>query len=497
MRLVSIGLLHETNTFASQPTTLDDFVLSSGEDPNFANDELAERSRNTETVLGGALERAAARGVDLEPLFHARAQPAGTVEQPAYERMKALFLQRLTEALPVDGVLLELHGAMVTETHDDAEGDVVACVREVVGPEVPVAMTLDLHANITRQMVDGSDVIIGYDTYPHCDMGDRGREALDLLVRRARGEIRPKMGFRQLPLLTMPPRQCTLAEPMESILGRLHALESEPSLLTATLSCGFPFADIHDAGTSVVVVTDGDWELAEAKAAEFGDYVFSRRAEFDCELTPVSEAIRIAGDEADGPVILADGSDNPGGGAPCDGTVILRELIGSGMSDAVVGILYDPETVAQAHDAGVGETIHAVLGGKTDDKHGPPLCTPAYVRVLGDGRFTYQGPMARGSRGNFGRMAVLIVGGVTVVLAERRNQLLDMEMLRCVGVEPTRQKLIAVKSAVHFRAHFGPIASRILDADTPGVHRPDFSELTYRKVRRPIYPLDTFQVMME
>jgi len=490
MRFASIGLLHETNTFASQPTTLADFILSSGEDPDFPNDQLAERSRNTETVLGGALERAEGQGVEILPLFHARAQPAGTVEQSAYEQMKGLLLERLREVLPVDGVLLELHGAMVTETHEDAEGDMVSCVRETVGPDVPVVMTLDLHANITQQMVDGSDVIIGYDTYPHCDMGDRGREALDLLARMARGEVRPQMGYCQLPLLTMPPGQCTLAEPMESVLDRLHALEPEPGILTATMSCGFPFADIHDAGASVVVVTDGDRELADRKAGEFGDYVFSRRAEFDVELTPVSEAIRIAREEADGPVILADGSDNPGGGAPCDGTVILRELIDSEMTDAVLGILYDPETVAQAHDAGVGETIEAAIGGRTDDEHGVPISAPAYVRVLGDGRFTYQGPMARGSRGNFGRMAVLIVGGVTVVLAERRNQLLDMEMLRCVGVEPTRQKLIAVKSAVHFRAHFGPIASRILDADTPGVHRPDFSKLTYQNVRRPIYPLD-------
>ena len=424
------------------------------------------------------------------PLYHAQATPGGVVEQAAYETMKADLLARLKQALPADGVLLDLHGAMVTEAHEDAEGDLAQAVRAVVGPNVPIVMTLDLHANVTRQMAENVSAIIGFDTYPHCDMRQRGVEAVDLIVRTIAGKVRPTMAWRQLPLVTMPPKQCTLREPMQSIVERLHELEREPGVLTATLACGFPFADIRDAGTSVVVVTDGDPLLAKAKADEFGRYVFSRREEFAPELTPVADVIGYARQAARGPVILADGSDNPGGGAPCDGTVILRELIAADMQDAVVGVLCDPETVAQAHRAGVGQTIDARIGGKTDREHGEPVQTRAYVRLLGDGQFTFRGPMGTGVRGDLGRMAVLVVGGVVVVLAERRNQLRDLEMLRCVGIEPSRRRLIAVKSAVHFRADFGPIAERIFDADTPGVHRPDFSKFSYQKLRRPIYPLD-------
>jgi microcystin degradation protein MlrC len=490
MRILSAGIVHETNTFATTPTTLENFVQDSGGDPALPAESIARRFRGTGTIHGGYFEGAKAHGATLVPLYHVYATPGGTVEQAAYEAMKAELLARLQRALPADGVLLDLHGAMVTQQHEDAEGDLAAAVRRALAPSVPIIMTLDLHANVTQQMADSVNAIIGFDTYPHCDMRERGREAFDLLVRTVRGEVRPRMAFHQLPLVTMPPLQCTLREPMQSILQQLHALEAQPGVLTATLACGFPFADIRDAGTSVIVVTDGDRPLAEELARKFGDYVFSRRAEFTPKLTAVQEAIRYTREVANGLVVLADGSDNPGGGAPCDGTVILRELINADMQDAVVGVLADPETVAQAHAAGVGQTIHARIGGKTDGQHGEPVEADAYVRILGDGVFTFFGPMGRGVRGELGRMAVLVIGGVEVVLAERRNQLRDLEMLRCVGIEPTRRRLIAVKSAVHFRADFGPIAETIFDADTPGVHRPDFSKFEYKKLRRPVYPLD-------
>lgn len=490
IKLLSAGIVHETNTFASRPTRLADFIEDSGGDPALPAEDIAARFAGTGTIHGGYLEAAERHAARLVPLYFAQATPGGTVEQSAYETMKTELLSRLQQALPADGVLLDLHGAMVTERHEDAEGDLAAAVRELVGPTAPIVMTLDLHANVTRLMADSVNAIIGYDTYPHCDMQERGSEAVDLIVRTIRSEVRPTMAWEQLPLITMPPKQCTLREPMQSILAALWELERQPGVLTATLACGFPFADIRDAGTSVLVVADGDANLARAKAAEFGRYVFSRRDEFTPELTPVAEVIRYARDVARGTVVLADGSDNPGGGAPCDGTVILRELIAANLPDSTIGVLADPETVAQAHAAGVGQTIAARIGGKTDRQHGEPVETPAYVRTLGDGVFTFRGSMGTGVRGELGRMAVLVVGGVEVVVAERRSQLRDMEMLRCVGIEPTRRRLIAVKSAVHFRADFTAIAERIFDADTPGVHRPDFSKFEYHKLRRPIYPLD-------
>ncbi len=491
MRIASGGITHETNTFATQPTTLEDFVRDSGGDPTFPPDSVAARFRGTATIHGGYLDAADQLGIDLIPTLQAGATPGGVIQQSAYEQLKSMLLERLQATLPVDGVLLDLHGAMVTEENQDAEGDLIISVRELVGTSTPIVATFDLHANITSLMAEKADVLIGYDTYPHVDMGDRGVEALNLIADIATGKVEPSLAYHQLPLITTPPLQCTLRQPMQDLLERLHSIESEPGVLTATLSMGFPFADIYDAGVSVLVTTDGDQALAETKARAFADEVWQRRTEFDIALTPVSEAIRYAREEATGLVVLADGSDNPGGGGPSDGTVILQAFLDQGAEHAAVGVLCDPETVAQAHKAGVGTTIDAVIGGKTDRLHGDPVCTKAYVRTLGDGEFVYRGPMGQGARGHLGRTAVLVAGGTQIVVSEQRDQLRDAEMLRTVGIEPLQLKLLAVKSAVHFRADIGTLAERIFDADTPGVHRPDFSAYSYRRLRRPIYPLDT------
>ncbi len=298
------------------------------------------------------------------------------------------------------------------------------------------------------------------------------------------------MAYRQLPLITLPPMQCTLREPMQSLIARLHELKRRPGVLTATIAMGFPFADIADAGCSVLVTTDGDAALADRAAEELAAMVWELRDALQPNLTPVNELIEFVKRQSEGLIIYADGSDNPGGGAPSDGTVVLRALIEAGLPDAVVGLIVDPETAAQAHEAGVGKTIRVRLGGKTDDRHGAPIEADAYVRCLSDGRFVHRGPMRRGLPGDLGRMALLVVGGVQVAVSTRRTQLLDAEMLRIVGVSPERQRLLVVKSAVHFRADLGPLASHIFDADTPGVHRPDFACFDYRKLRRPIYPLD-------
>jgi microcystin degradation protein MlrC len=310
------------------------------------------------------------------------------------------------------------------------------------------------------------------------------------MARVVRGEVRPTQAFRQLPLITLPPKQCTLRQPMQGLMQRVFRMESEPGVLTATVAMGFPFADIPDAGVSVLVTTDGDQGLAERKAAELAGWLWDLRDVLQPDLTPVPELIRFVKSRSEGLVIYADGSDNPGGGAPCDGTVILRALIEAGVHGAVVGVICDPETAAQAHAAGVGATIPARIGGKVDDRHGAPIEVQAYVRSLCDGHFVHRGPMRQGMPAELGPMALLIVGGVEVVVSSNRMQLLDREMLRVVGVSPEYRRLLVVKSAVHFRADLGPLATHIFDADTPGIHRPDFAAFDYQHVRRPIYPLD-------
>lgn len=491
MRIASGGVQHETNTFATVPTTLADFERDSGCGPEFLGGQtLFEMYRNTGTIHGGYIAGAEQAGFELIPLLSVHAQPSGRVEDTTYNELLSQFVSRLNQVLPVDGVLLDLHGAMVTESYEDAEGAFIAAVRQVVGTNVPIVVTLDLHANITRQMAAMADCIIGFDTYPHVDMFERGVEAAQLIARIVRGEVRPTMAFRQLPLITLPPMQCTLREPMQSLMSRVFEMEAEPGMLTATVAMGFPFADIQDAGVTVLVTTDADQELAERQADRLAGWLWELRDELQPKLTSVDDVIRFAAENQDGLVIYADGSDNPGGGAPCDGTVVLHALIQAQFQGAVVGILYDRETAVQAHAAGVGQTISARIGGKTDDKHGKPVEVEAYVRCLCDGHFIYHGPMRRGVVGEFGPMALLVIGGVEVVVASRRQQLMDAEMLRVIGVTPEHRKLLVVKSAVHFRADLGPLASHIFDADTPGIHRPDFSAFDFKQLRRPIYPLD-------
>ena len=491
MRIACGGVQHETNTFATVPTTLADFIRDSGCGPDFfGGEELRARFRDSGTVHGGFIAGAEQADFELLPLICVHAQPAGIVQDEAFNRILGLFLGRLKQVMPVDGVLLDLHGAMVTEAHSDAESAFITAVREVVGPQVPIVSTLDLHGNIGQRSAELADVLIGFDTYPHVDMYERGREAALLMARIVRGEVRPTQAFRKVPLLTMPPMQCTLREPMISLMRKLHELEALPDVLTATVMQGFPFADIPEAGVSVFVTTNNNRQLAETLADRVAGWMWDLRDALQPKLTRVDEVIQFARDNTQGLVLYADGSDNPGGGAPSDGTIALQAMIDAKFEGGVVGILYDPETAAQAHAAGVGKTIPARIGGKTDNLHGAPVVTDAYVRSLCDGHYNFYGPMYQGMTGEFGPMALLVIGGVEVVVASRRHQLLDAEMLRVAGVTPERRKLIVVKSAVHFRADLGPLASHIFDADTPGIHRPDFAAFKYQHVRRPIYPLD-------
>lgn len=492
IRIATGGIRHETNTFSEVATTLEDFERDSPGGADFSGGEtILCTYQNTGTIHGGYIDACEEDAeIELLPLLSAQAQPSGLIENEAFEFLTDLFLSRLEAELPVDGVALDLHGAMVTSEFEDAEGEFVTRVRTLVGPTVPIAVTLDLHANITRKLVNAADIVIGFDTYPHVDMRERGHEAVSLLARSIRTEVRPVIAFRQLPLITLPPMQCTLREPMMSIMDEVHEEETEPEILSVTLSMGFPFADIQDAGASVVVVGNSDRRQTEETAERIANRAWSARDAFSPELTKIEEVIKFARRNEDGLTIFADGSDNPGGDAPSDGTVALRALIEAEFEGAVVGLLADRETVAQAHQAGVGSEIDAVIGGKTDDRHGEPVAVKAYVRSLSDGNFTHRGPMNQGAAGSCGRMAVLVASGVEIVLSEFRRQLLDAEMLRIVGISPEHRRLLVVKSAVHFRADLGPLAAHIFDADTPGIHRPDFSQFRYHRLRRPIYPLD-------
>jgi len=483
---IAVGCIgHETNTFSPVATTIDNFKNGS----YHRGDEIISAFRGTRTITGGFLDVAEQLNLQPVPLLWAFATPSGMVEQTAYQTLKAEFLTLLQNAGKLDGVILDLHGAMVTDELEDAEGDLIQAVREIVG-ETWIVTTLDLHANITAKMAQYSDVIIGFDTYPHVDCYERGFEAGQLLFGMNQGKIQPTMAYRQLPLLTAPPAQCTMKPPMTDVVNALHALETERGVVTATLSMGFPFADITDAGVSVLVTTNGDMALAEARADQFAADIWGMREQFTFNLHTVEDAIEIANYTDGNPIVLADGADNPGGGGPCDGTTILQKFIDADVQEAVIAVIADPESVAQAVEAGVGNGVRLNVGGKTDTQHGAPVALTGVVKTLSDGRFIHKGPMGRGTAGNMGRTAVVQVGGIEIILTERRIQPYDVQVLRSVGIEPTARKLIALKSAVHFRADYTPIAHQILDVDTPGVHSPNLFSYRYQKLRHPVYPLD-------
>ncbi|MEA3400173.1 MAG: M81 family metallopeptidase [Armatimonadota bacterium] len=492
-RIAVAGFSHETNTFAQGLTTFDDFVRGRGFPGLMTGQALVRSLTGTATCTGAFLDAAEELGFEMLPLLWTFPQPSGLIEQGAYDRVLAMLLEELEAALPVDGVLLQLHGAMVTEQLEDAEGDILTRVREIVGPEVPVMATLDLHANISPLMVQQADALVGYDTYPHVDAYQRGRDAARLLMATMEGRVEPVAALAQVPMLIGPPRQCTLMSPMSDIIDLAHEAEGRSGILNVTVAGGFPFADIADCGAAVVVTADGDADLADAAAQEIAGAMWDRRDDFRVRLTPLADAIDHALRTGEGPVVLADGSDNPGGGAPCDGTVMLQALIEANAPRSTVAIIADAEAVAQAIKTGVGQQVTLQVGGKTDDRHGPTLTLTGYVRLISDGRFANRGPMYTGVEADMGRTVVFVVGEVEVVLTEQRIQPYDCEALRSVGIEPRERLLIGLKSAVHFRADYGPLASAIFEVDTPGIHNPDVTRLQFQRLRRPIWPLDDIE----
>jgi microcystin degradation protein MlrC len=489
MRVLLAGIVHETNTFAEKRTDLDEFEA----DGYFHGDELFDLA-GTNTVIGGVIEMARELDIELIPVVATSAIPGGLVTDRVFEQVVNAIEAALREQTP-DAIVLDLHGAMVTETHDDGDGAVLERVRAAAGLEIPIVATLDLHANVGPQMLANATALIPFDTYPHVDNAERGAEALRLAVRTAKGEVSPVMASRKLPVLPDGPRQFSGAEPTRSIMQLVHEVEGRSGVLTAGVCFAFPWADCPFPGMTVTVVTDDDPELAGAYAAEIANYILERHTEFKTELWSVEEAIHEAMTATAWPVVLADVGDNPGGGTAADGTSLLWGLMDLGAEGAVVSTIRDPEVVALAFEAGEGARIETMLGAKTDELHGYPIPIKATVKRLSNGDFVYDGPMDRGVRSTLGRTAVLGVDGrygyvVDVIVCERRCQSLDTAILRSQGIEPAECKIIALKSAVHFRGAFMPIASRILEVDTPGLTSLDYSRFPYGRLPRPIWPMD-------
>jgi microcystin degradation protein MlrC len=491
------GFSHETNTFATGTTGRALFR----EREEYFGEEIPEKLRGTNTQIGGVVDVAEAEGVDLRFTVSASATPSGVVSADAYEFYTGEIVEGVEEhAADLDGVMLCLHGAMVPEGMDDGEGPLIARVREVVGEGVPISVTLDLHGNVTDEMVAEADSLVAYESYPHVDSGDTGRNGMRTLVRTMRGEIDPVMHIERPPVLAMGPKQNTLEGPMSEVMAKAREYEARDDIVKVNVFPGFHQSDIPSMGCSVPVVADGDPDAARAVARELAEYIWDRREDFVGDYPgpaeAVAEAKRLAADleEDDGFVLLADTGDNPGGGGATDGTTVLREMIDQGLTNAGFAIIRDPEVVERCVGAGVGERVTVDLGGKTDDRHGEPIeDLELYVKTITDGEFVNTGPMGTGSENHLGRGVLVTCGhedGVRVILTENRMQPLDAEIWRHVGVQPERLDVMVVKSTNHYRADYEPMCSTNIPINSPGLIAMDPRKFEFSRIRRPQFPLD-------
>ncbi|MEA2528135.1 MAG: hypothetical protein QOF73_5362 [Thermomicrobiales bacterium] len=484
MRIAIGEISHETNTFIPREVGIDVFEANR----LLRAEALISHYEGHRTYLGGMIAAGRRLGIELVPTYAASGGADATIAQGVYETLRDELVSELRSALPVDAVCLALHGAGMATDTDDIEGDILAHVRKLVGPDVPIVVTLDLHGNITQEMTDLADLLLGVNFYPHVDAYERGVEAVERAVQIARGEIRPT-AYLALPPMMIPSTGSDF-QSVKNINEACWRWEARPGVLDCTFFHGFGWTDMPRAGVSIYAATDGDPDLARQAAEDVASFLWERRNDFITEPVPPAEAIRQALAVEGRPVVINDGADDPGGGAPGDGTHLLRAMIEADLTDACFGFIVDPETAAQAHAAGVGSTISVRLGGRSDDLHGAPIETDAYVKCLTDGRFTHTTPAAPGWEVDYGRCARLVIGRLDVIVTSWRTQTLDQEVFLLHGIDVMRYKIIALKSSDHFRGAFLPIAAQIIRTDTPGIVSADLTSLPYRRLQRPIWPLD-------
>lgn len=476
------GFQHETNTFAPLPATLADFEAPDAWPGLVSGGEMFDALRGINLPAAGFVDAARAGRCRLEPLAWCSAQPSGRVTREAFETVTRLLLDKLAALPRVDAVYLDLHGAMVAEHVDDADGEVLERVRRLVGPGIPVVASLDFHANVSARMVEAADALAGYRTYPHVDMADTGARAFGLL-REALDRRFEARARRDLPFLIPLTSQCSLLEPMRSLMD-LAASDRGPGVSSLSFFPGFPAADVVECGPTVVAFgRDGDAVIRELDV--FKTTVLEQEPRFRLDILSVEEGIAAARahDGRPGhPLILADTQDNPGAGGNADTTTLLKALVRADLPGTLAGIFWDPDAARRAHDAGLGALVELSLGARTRFPGETPLTGRFRVESLGDGRFVGTGPFYRGSRFELGPMALLSIGHVRIAVASRKQQAADQAMFRHLRAEPAAATVLMLKSSVHFRADFGAIADRVLLVEAPGPNPADPARLPFTRL---------------
>jgi microcystin degradation protein MlrC len=488
-RVLTGRFMHETNTFSVQKT---DMALWRRRDFHRDN-EIPAAFQGTRSALGATFEAADKYGWTLIHPVSANANPSGTVTDDAFGQIGGMILDAVERQGPIDGVLLHLHGAMVVDSYEDGEGELLARLRAKLGPEVPVVVTLDLHANVTQAMADNASALIAFRTYPHIDQYERAWQGAELLDRAMRGEVRPRTVIARRPMIYGLDRGRTQKGPMAELIARGDALEAAGEVLAVSICAGFSRANIRDVGPSVTVTVDGDGPRGQAIAEEFMDHAWATRDYQSFTLLSCAEAVARAkeGKPGDPPLVIADYTDNPGGGGYGDATTFLKALMEAGVERVAFHAICDPEAVIAGISAGVGTTTTLMLGGKTDPAMGGgPLTLTGEVTHLTAGRFIAYGPMGGGVERDYGPSMVFRVGGIDIILITNNGQAVDLGQFTSLGIDPTRYLTVCVKSMQHFRAAFEPIAREVILVDTGALCSELYTPELFDKVRRPVWPLD-------
>ena len=483
-RVLVGGIWHETNSFSPVATDLAAFRRYL----YLEGDAVISGSRGTNTEIGGMINAASAAGLDLIPSIYIGAAPSGMVSREVIDLLIGRLKADIEANGPLDGVLLALHGAMVAEGIDQADAYVVQAVRDIVGADMPLVCTIDFHANVEQALVDPADVLIGYKTLPHVDMGDRGRDAARIIAGLIATGRKPHKVFRKLPLLTVPQRQPTHESPMREIMADLADAERDPGVVTASVLGAFAYCDVPQLGMAILAY--GERAAAEAAADRLAESVWSRRAEFKPDLVEPAEAVRRAIAANAGPIFLVEPADNIGGGAPGDGTHLLKALLDGRAREAAV-VIWDPGAAADAAKVGVGGRFRGAVGGKTLALHGDPVAIDGTVTFAGPVKYRRDSTWMTGQPADLGLVATVDVAGVRVILTSERAIPFDTLHLRIPGVEPEKAKMVSAKCASAWSGIFGGMAAGHIYVDTPGVCSSNVERMPYTRLERAFYPLDS------
>ena len=488
-RIAVGGMLHESNTYSKLKTGLAEFDKRG----LFRGDEIINEFEHANNEITGYIQGGKEYGFELYPTIVGWAVPSGPVTDEAFDTITGELIERLKAAPKLDGLLLALHGAMVTESHSAADAQVVRRVRDAMGPAFPIVVTHDFHANVGEEIIELSTALLTYKENPHIDQRDRGLRAARIVAGIARDKVRPTQAIVKPLLYLTKIHQYTKREPLLAIVDETRRLERDPRFLAVSLSGSYHYADVPNMAPSVVVVTDNDRELAEQEAQRLADMLWHRRDQFRLTLPDSATAVSQAIANSEFPVVLVETGDNIGGGGPGDSTFILGELIRQKAQGWVVA-LFDPKAVEQAVTAGVGNDFEAEVGGKTDGQHGDPVRIRGTIKLIYDGQYIETEARHGGARYlDQGLTAVIHAEGSTrdlpnvLLLVSRRHTPFSIHQLTSAGVYPERQRILVVKAAVAFRAAYEPIAARIIEVDTPGYTTVNPNNRVYKNIRRPMY----------